>query len=284
MTQKNLSWVLERINHGHYKAERLQAWEKNKQELSETMTNCLYYFTLFPTDFEIPTRRLVNLWVAEELVKQNKQQTAEDIAERCIQDLRDCNMIQVMALKSNSKIKTCCLPSMLREIILQDSDRTNRSHYSGAHLERRYDDRGLDENSENEFSKKGIPLSVFSLTSERGKNKEKILSTGIASEQLRDVRVLDIERIFRPQLPQTLCKLTHITYLSLRWTYLEEFPPFIGKLVNLETLDLKHICIRVLPSSIWKLKKLRNLYLNHKYRSRVEGKLRGDDQENVHTL
>nr|KYP50498.1 putative disease resistance RPP8-like protein 2 [Cajanus cajan] len=264
MSQENLLWVLERINHGNYKAQWLQAWKKNKQELSETMSNCLYYFILFPIDFEIPARRLVNLWVAEGLVKQNNQKTAEDIAEKCLEDLRDCNMIQVVALKSNAKIKTCHLPSMLREIILQDSNRTRHHQYSG------------------------IPLSVFFFDkregSKPGEHVEKILSKGIASEQFRDIRVLDLERIFRPQLPRTLCKLIHITYLSLRWTYLEEFPPFIGKLLNLETLDLKHTCIRVLPSSIWKLKKLRNLYLNQKYRSRLEGKLRGNYQENLQTL
>ncbi|TKY64266.1 putative disease resistance protein [Spatholobus suberectus] len=292
MTQKSLLWVLERINHGHYKAQWLQAWEKNKQELSETMTDCLYYFTLFPMDFEIPARRLVNLWVAEGLVKQNNHQTAEDIAEKCLEDLRDCNTIQVVALKSSVKIKTCHLPCTLREIILRDSERTSRSQYSGTHLERhfayRFDDHGLDANSANVFSKKGIPLSVFFFDkregSKPGEHVEKILSTGIASEQFKDIRVLDLERIFRPQLPQTLCNLTHITYLSLRWTYLEEFPPFIGKLLNLETLDLKHTCIRVLPSSIWKLKKLKILYLNHKYRSKLEGKLRGNYQENLHTL
>ncbi|KAK7349299.1 hypothetical protein VNO77_06559 [Canavalia gladiata] len=292
MTQENLSWVLERVNHGHYKAQWLQVWEKNKPELNETMINCLYYFTLFPIDYEIPARRLTNLWVAEGLVKQNNQQTAEEIALRCLEELRDCNMIQVVSLKSNAKIKTCRLPCTLREIMLRDSDRTSRSQYLGTHLERRFayrfDDHGLDANSANVFSKKGIPLSVFFFDKREGmkpgEHVGRILSTGIASEQLREIKVLDLERVFRPQLPKTLGKLTHITYLSLRWTYLEEFPSFISKLVNLETLDLKHTCIRVLPSSIWKLKKLRNLYLNHKYRSRLEGDLRGSFPENLHTL
>jgi hypothetical protein len=292
MTLKNLSWVLERINHGHYKAQWLQAWEKNKQELSETMTHCLYYLTLFPVDFEIPARRLINLWVAEGVVKQNNQETPEDNAERCLEGLRDRNMIQVVALKSNAKIKTCRLPSMLREIILRDSDGTSRSQYSGNHLERRFayrfDDHGLGPNSAHVFSKKGIPLSVFYFDkregSKPGEHIGKILSTGIASEQFMEIAVLDLERVFRPQLPESLGKLIHLKYLGLRWTYLEEFPSFIGKLLNLETLDLKHTCIRVVPSSIWKLKKLRNIYLNHKYRSIVEGKLRGNFQEKLQTL
>ncbi|KAJ1401068.1 P-loop containing nucleoside triphosphate hydrolase [Sesbania bispinosa] len=293
ITQENLSWVLRRINHGRHREHWLQAWEKNRQELIRgTLINCLYYFTHFPVDFEIPARRLINLWVAEGLVQQNNQQTPEDAAERCLEDLRDRNMIQVVALKSNAKIKTCRLPSMLREIILQDNDGTSHSQHLGTHLERRFayhfDYHGLDANSTQVLSKKGIPISVFFFDkregSKPGEQVGKILSTGIVSEQFLEIKVLDLERVFRPQLPESLVKLTNIKYLSLRWTYLEEFPLCICKLMELETLDLKHTCIRVIPSSIWKLKRLKNLYLSQKYRSRLEGKPSGKFEENLQTL
>ncbi|KAJ1407092.1 P-loop containing nucleoside triphosphate hydrolase [Sesbania bispinosa] len=291
ITLKNLSWVFNRINQGQYRAHWQRAWESTKQELSETMSSCLHYFTHFPVDFEIPARRLINLWVAEGLVQQNKQETPEDAAERCLEDLRDRNMIQVVALKSNAKIKTCRLPSMLRQIILHNEG-TSHSQHLGTHLERRFayhfDDHGLDANSTQVLSKKGIPVSVFFFDkregSKPGEQVGKILSTGIVSEQFLEIKVLDLERVFRPQLPESLGKLTNIKYLSLRWTYLEEFPLCICKLMELETLDLKHTCIRVIPSSIWKLKKLKNLYLIQKYRSRLEGKPSGKFEENLHTL
>lgn len=292
ISQGSLSSVLKQINHGHYKSRWLRDWENNHEELSKTVRDCLYYFTHFPVDYEIPARRLVNLWVAEGLVQQNSQKTPEDTAESYLEELRDHNMIQVVALKSNAKIKTCCLPSMFREIILQDSNSTNRSQYLGTHLDRRFayhfDDHGLAANSAEVFSKKGVPLSVLFFDkregSKPGEHVGKILSAGIASEQYIEIKVLDLERIFRPHLPGTLSKLSNLKYLSLRWTYLEEFPVCICKLVELETLDLKHTCIRVIPSSIWKLKKLKKLYLAQKYRSRLNGKPGGNFQENLHTL
>ncbi|PNX87754.1 disease resistance rpp13-like protein 2-like [Trifolium pratense] len=165
ITQWNLSWVLEQINHGHYKTHWLQPWEKNKEELSKTMRDCLYYMTNFPVDYDIPARSLVNLWVGEGLVQQNNEKTLEGTAESYLEELRDSNMIQVVALKSNGKIKTCRLPSKLGEIILQSSNRTSHGQYLGTHLDQRFayhfDDRGLDANSAQAFRKKGFPLSVL---------------------------------------------------------------------------------------------------------------------------
>ncbi|MED6149082.1 hypothetical protein PIB30_059081 [Stylosanthes scabra] len=235
--------------------------------------------TLFPADCEIPVRRLVNLWIAEGLVNQSdgNQETLEGKAETHLEDLTKCNMIQAVALKFNGKIKTCRLPSMLREIIL--ADRASHIQYSGTNVERRFayrfDDCSLDANSANVFSKTNIPLFIFFFDKREGckpgEHIGRIVSTGIAKEQFKEIIVLDLERVFRPQLPDNLGKLIHLKYLGLRWTYLEELPSFIGKLENLQTLDVKHTCIRIFPSFIWKLKKLKNLYLNQDYGSRLEG-------------
>ncbi|PNY08309.1 disease resistance protein [Trifolium pratense] len=292
ITQDSLLWVFEQFNHGRYKIHWLQAWEKNKEDMSETMRDCLYYITNFPLDYEIPSRRLVNLWIGEGLVQQNIEKPPEDIAESYLEELRDRNMIQVVALKSNGKIKTCCLPSMLREIIIQNRNKTNHGRYLGTHLDRQiayhFDDHGLDANSTQAFSKKGIPMSVLFFDKREGSKPGeyigKILSTGIASEKFLETRVIDLECIFRPQLPKTLRKLNNLKYLSLRWTYLEELPPCICKLLELETLDLKHTCIKYIPSSIWELKKLKKLYLPQNCRSKIEGKPRGKFNENLHTL
>ncbi|GAU32963.1 hypothetical protein TSUD_358300 [Trifolium subterraneum] len=151
-----------------------------------------------------------------------------------------------------------------------------------------FDDFGLDANSSQAFKKKGFPLSVLFFDkregSKPGEHIVKILSTAIASERFFETRVLDLECIFKPQLPKTLRKLNNLKYLSLRWTYLEELPSCISKLLELETLDLKHTCINYIPSSIWKLKKLKKLYLPQNYRSKLEGKPSGNVNKNLHTL
>ena len=58
---------------------------KIHKDLSLYTRRCLFYFTLFPKDFDIPERRLMALWVAEDLVQpEGENETPEDVAERCL--------------------------------------------------------------------------------------------------------------------------------------------------------------------------------------------------------
>ncbi|PWA69324.1 NB-ARC domain-containing disease resistance protein [Artemisia annua] len=76
------------------------------------------------------------------------------------------------------------------------------------------------------------------------------------------LRVLDLEGVYKPILPENLGNLCNLRYLGLRSTYLDSLPPSVGELTHLETLDMKHTCIDELPGSICRLKKLRHLNLN----------------------
>ncbi|GMY38089.1 inactive disease susceptibility protein LOV1-like [Fagus crenata] len=75
-------------------------------------------------------------------------------------------------------------------------------------------------------------------------------------------KVLDLEGVYKPLLPEKLGELRYLKYLGLRWTGLDSCPTSIGDLSNLETIDLKYTSITTLPSSIWKANKLRHLYMN----------------------
>ena len=76
------------------------------------------------------------------------------------------------------------------------------------------------------------------------------------------LKVLDLEGVYKPQLPKKLGELRNLKYLGLRWTGLDSCPASIGDLPCLETIDLKYTNITTLPSIIWKAKKLRHLYMN----------------------
>ncbi|GMY35121.1 disease resistance protein rpp13 [Fagus crenata] len=76
------------------------------------------------------------------------------------------------------------------------------------------------------------------------------------------LKVLDLEGVYKPLLPEKLGKLQNLRYIGLRWAGLDKCPDSIGDLQCLETLDLKYTNINTLPSSIWSAKKLRHLYMN----------------------
>ncbi|CAL9009712.1 unnamed protein product [Prunus brigantina] len=261
--------------------------ESIKRSLPESdphMFKCLSYLKLFPMEIEIPARRLIALWIAEGLVKVEKKTESpesEDVANEYLTELINRDMIQVVERKLNGTIKTCCLPYSLRELELYKNSewivnfkRNNPSTTSIPGKSSRKDYRGL--------------LSILTFDTREGNKPGEeagnFLRKGIADGCFRKLQVLDLERLFRPELPNMLGKLRELRYLGLRWTCLGSIPSSIGELVNLQTLDMKHTSVRTLPRSLWKLRELRNLYLNQNCRSRLEHHQGGNSLQNLRTL
>ncbi|KAF8029581.1 hypothetical protein BT93_E2102 [Corymbia citriodora subsp. variegata] len=77
------------------------------------------------------------------------------------------------------------------------------------------------------------------------------------------LRVLDLEGVYKPLLPEELGNiLLKLKYLGLRWTLLESLPKSVVRLSCLETLDLKYTNITQVPVSIWEADNLQHLYMN----------------------
>ena len=95
----------------------LEISKEVSRDLPLELKGCLYYFLLFPEDFEIPTRRLITLCVAEGFLGLGRgDKSPEHFAEWCLMELIDRNMIQVTKKKPNGKVRTCCLPGALRKL------------------------------------------------------------------------------------------------------------------------------------------------------------------------
>lgn len=263
----------------------------NNSDVPPHLIKCLSYFRLFPSNSEISARRLVTLWVAEGLVQQRRDEneTPEEVAEKYLLELLARNMIQVVERKPNGKVKKCCLPIALQQLWLQNE---RLDHRLADHFNRDdpcfFDIHGEDSTMPHDMQNYMHLLSFLSFDSREGnKPGEEIgnfLRKGIGHGCFHKLHVLDLEGVFRPQLPNSIVKLSKLRYLGLRWTYLETIPSIIGKLVHLETLDVKHTYVRTLPSSIWKLQNLRHLYLNQRYRSQIMRHPSGSSLKNLQTL
>ncbi|KAL2324973.1 hypothetical protein Fmac_024031 [Flemingia macrophylla] len=285
---------------------------------SETLTNlplylkrCLFYLELFPANFGIPVRRLVILWVAEGLASHgNHQEPPEQVAERYLTELIHLNMVQVAKRKSNGKVKTCSLSNALRDLIAKKANKI-RSHQVHTNTDlnptnsqlRQVADRFKEEdiwwhnhihvNTRNDSaslrtSYKDV-LSFMSFDyregSKPGQDIGKFLNQCISSNCLLQLRVLDLEGVYKPELPKNIARLTLLRYLGLRWTYLQSLPSSVGSLLKLQTLDLKYTYIHNLTRSIWKME-LRHLFLSETYRTRFPSKPKsaGDSLSDLQTL
>ncbi|XP_034681062.1 probable disease resistance protein At1g58602 [Vitis riparia] len=267
-TIEEWSTALQQFHH-----DQQQLWPntlyKIHKDLSLYMRRCLFYFTLFPQDFDIPARRLITLWVAEDLVQpEGENETPENVGERCLNFLIAQGMVQVTKKKLNGNVKMVRLPDPLRQYW---SSKAQQATFLGVHTNTR-SDLFLGTNKilrlVDHLDKEDISFNHIH-ESKPGEEVGNFLRQSISSGCFLVLLVLDLENVFRPKLPEAMGKLTRLRYLGLRSTFLEILPSSISKLQNVQTLDMKHTCINALPYSIWKLQQLRHLHLSESCRSKL---------------
>jgi hypothetical protein len=239
---------------------------------------CLLYFGLFPKGYEIPVRRLQRLWLAEGFVKQSPAMTPEDMVERYVEELLSRQMIQITKRRKDGRAKRCCMRGELHDIILSKVKDIGFFHIHG-----NTSDHETDASSKPAVRRFAEHVHIKEYPCTESLNIQHLRSYLSFNIQRRDtpakeignflhevirqrgfglLRVLDLEGVYKPKLPENLGKLYHLRYLGLRWTFLDTLPRSVGKLPYLETLDVKHTYMSSLPKSIWKMKHLRHLCLN----------------------
>ncbi|CAL5417039.1 unnamed protein product [Camellia sinensis] len=297
------SGVLKNLNNGQ------EPWRKTLDAIKVLPSNlkrCISYLRRFPAEFEISLRRLIVLWIAEGVVHQRRgdENPPESVGVRYLTELMDRNIVQVTKRKLNGAVKKCRLPHALRELWSLEAKKAEeaKSHKKGSklssrtckirHLTYSSDQTDID----GDINSLSTPLSpghkhVISFRSfdtregtQPGEELGMFLDRWISCGYFLSMRVLDLERVFRPELPKSLGELVLLRYLGLRWTYLEDLPSFISELLNLQTLDLKHTSISTLPPSIWKMELLRHLFLDESYRCRFVPQPEGYSLTNLQTL
>ncbi|KAL6342577.1 hypothetical protein AAG906_012434 [Vitis piasezkii] len=262
-TIEEWSTVLQQFHH-----DQQQLWSntlyKIHKDLSLYMRRCLFYFTLFPKDFDIPARRLMALWVAEDLVQpEGENETPEDVAERQYW-LSKAQQATFLGIHTDTRSELSLGTSRIRRLV----DHLDKEDVSFDHI---HGDYNTTSTSLPPYYQDALSFMSFDTRKESkpGEDVGNFLRQSISSGCFLVLLVLDLENVFRPKLPEAIGKLTRLRYFGLRSTFLEILPSSISKLQNVQTLDMKHTSINTLPDSIWKLQQLRHLYLSESYRSKL---------------
>ncbi|XP_048129081.1 putative disease resistance RPP13-like protein 2 [Rhodamnia argentea] len=268
------------------------------RKLPSLLKPCLLYLCLFPKDCEISTRRLFQLWLAEGLVlplehttaRGDREQLLGSTAMECFNELVGRNLVHVVRRRKLSGWPTSCrVPSFLHDFLYETATRLRLLQiHSDIHSEEskvvngcsswivKYQDdnygqksQQVAETEDNQHS--GIQLqhlrSYVSLNTQkrgtRSRDIEELIRQLTAKGDTGLLRVLDLEGVYKPLLPDRLGNvLPNLRYLGLRWTVLDSIPESVVNMSRLETLDLKHTNVRNLPSWIWEVKSLQHLYMN----------------------
>ncbi|XP_028753141.1 disease resistance protein RPP13-like [Neltuma alba] len=248
--------------------------------LPPKLKQCFLYFGMFPEDYEIPVRCLIQLWVAEGFIIHSDSRTTEDVAEDYLEELINRSLIQVGKRRTNGGIKTCRIHDLLRELCISEGreekvfEVCRLANISEPSKPRRL---SIQCNVANYFaSSTKNHSSTRTMVGFDLKSEDRNLSSHLKRrvKWLQLVRVLNLTTSIKYNFLANLNMLMHLRYLKIDLDLgldcysSEGFPrailEFICNLWNLETLDLGHwqpfnskvLCF----TGIWKLKRLRHLY------------------------
>jgi hypothetical protein len=236
-------------------------------ELPYQLKSCFLYLSHFPEDFDIPTKKLVRLWVAEGFVSPKYElegdELLEDFAERCLVELINRCMVQVGVTGSSGRIKSCRLHDLMHDLCLSKAKQENFLHIFSPWSRNKKAD-----SSTGRIRRLAIFFEKFLTKNYYKENRHSQLIKSVF-KYLKLLRVLDLEgiQLLDGELTEEIGSLIHLRFLNLKKTHIRVLPSFIGNLVCLETLNLETIeelsreSTVLIPTVIWKMKQLRHLYL-----------------------
>ncbi|KAL0384871.1 UNVERIFIED_CONTAM: putative late blight resistance proteinR1A-10 [Sesamum radiatum] len=200
---------------------------------------CFLYMGTFPEDYEIHSSRLVNLLVAEGLVRPISDKTLEGAAEMHLKALVDRNLIFVHQQKTNGSVKSYSIHDLLRDLCVR------KAHEEKFLFVDRWADNDIGRSKSclrrvcyhGPFSIEDASISTEQIRLARSfllfdRTRWSVASPVVSN--LRLLRVLDILRITFHQFPEEILQLVNLRYLAFNLR--RPLPSSISRLCNLQTL------------------------------------------------
>ncbi|XP_027338957.1 putative disease resistance protein At1g50180 [Abrus precatorius] len=277
-------------------------------ELPYQLKPCFLHLAHFPENLEIPTKKLIRIWVAEGIIslvqdEGEGEEALEDVAQRYLTELVERCMIQVVEKSSTGRIRTCQMHNLMRDLCVSKAYQENflevfnswnvvetrgASRAMPTGKVRRlalYLDQDVDRFFPSHLKSHRHLRSLLCYHEKTARLSEWGLMKPVFNK-CRLLRVLNLEGIQgqRGKLPKEIGYLIHLRFLSLRNTKVDELPPSIGNLKCLQTLDLLTGNSTVqIPNVIGNMHKLRHLYLPESCGDSTE-RWKLDSLKNLQTL
>ncbi|XP_037423686.1 disease resistance protein RPM1-like [Triticum dicoccoides] len=232
--------------------------------LPSHLKSCFLYLSIFPEDFEIKRRRLVERWIAEGFVRARAGVNIEDVGNNYFNELINRSMIQPSFVNVEGIVKSCRVHDIVRDVMVSISrdenfvyvpednvtsvsqDTFRQVAYHGS----KFQNIGMDWGHVRS-------LTIFS---------ERLLESLLCSPKARMLRALDLENSQFEVTQKDISNiglLCHLKYVNLSnpqgCSYIYKIPRSIGQLQGLRTLNIRNSYITELPTEISKLKSLHSL-------------------------
>ena len=251
---------------------------------------CFLYLGHFPEDFEIPTRKLIRMWMGEGFISQiqhegEREDTMDDVGDRYLRVLVQRCMVLVGKRGSRGRIKTCRMHDLMRDFCVSKAQEENFLHFTNIlSMKQREVQIGkvrrlaiIPKSGDDDI--KGVKFNEYPylrslLHFMPSQNYSQFKESCFKKFKL--VRVLYLENFNKDnkELPKDIGCLIHLRYLSLKDSNINKVPSSIGNLRCLETIDLRihsnDSYIPIVPNVFKYMKQLKHLYLPYDYRVSFE--------------
>ncbi|KAK4357586.1 hypothetical protein RND71_023196 [Anisodus tanguticus] len=235
---------------------------------------CFLYCGAFPGGFEIPAWKLIRLWISEGFIQYQGPLTLEDVAEDCLNDLVNRNLVMVMQRSSSGQIKTCRVHDMLHEFcrheaIMEENLFQEIKQGQGRSFPEKQElatyRRLCIRSSVNEFlSTRPSGEHVRSFLCFGSKKIDMPLNEIPAIPRAFPLlRVLDAESIKFSRFSKEFFKLFHLRYIAFSTDKIVSIPPNFGDLWNVQTLIIETQQGTLdIKADIWNMTRLRHVCTN----------------------
>ncbi|PVH36341.1 hypothetical protein PAHAL_6G054100 [Panicum hallii] len=226
------------------------------------LRTCLLYLSVFPEDYKIEKKCLINRWIAEGFIHEEEGRTKYEIGEGYFNDLINRSMIQPVDVKYG-QTKACRVHDIILDYIRCKATEENfvTSSDASEHVyTTKYKVRRLcvsNHTEENVTIWKDPMLSHVRSVTIFGQPVKTCLLPSTS------LHVLDLGGCngIKDHHLESIDTLIHLKYLRLSSSLITKLPEKIGELKYLQTLDVQGTRIEELPSTITKLQRLAHLYV-----------------------
>ncbi|KAM3196457.1 hypothetical protein ACQJBY_072238 [Aegilops geniculata] len=234
--------------------------------LPSHLKSCFLYLSIFPEDFEIKRRRLVERWIAEGFIITTGKSRAEEVGNSYFDELINRSLIQSVKVNIEGAVKSCRVHDIVRDVIMSICRDENFACSTWDKATGVAGDNFRHVAYEGSWcSNKGLDWSHVRSLTVFGERPIKPAPL-VCSPDFRMLRVLDLYdasfEITQKDI-NTIGSLLHLKYVNAGCSYagsdIHKLPRSIGKLQGLLSLDITGGYVTSLPTDITKLQSLRSL-------------------------
>ncbi|XP_030940104.1 putative disease resistance protein RGA4 [Quercus lobata] len=216
---------------------------------SPSLKQCFAYCSIFPKDYKIKKKELIQLWMAEGFLQPSQVSSLvmEDIGNKHFDILLTNSLFQDVEKDVYDNIMSCKMHDLVHDLALSIS----------------VDDINYVRRLLIQSDGKMIPRIPFS----KDHVRTLVLENGMYGNILSDFKSLRVLKLSGDQiyeLSDSIGCLVHLRLLHITMTKIKALPKSITKLYNLQTLRLESCYdLKELPKDLKKLDNLRHIYIDY---------------------